>query len=61
MKSPLLSKTLWANGLAFLSVGTLAQGLDLGLTADVQAKILAAVMAIVNIVLRFMTTEAIVK
>ena len=60
-KNPLASKTLWANGLAFVSTIAIANGFDLGLTAEVQAQILAGIMAIVNIVLRLMTTEAIVK
>ncbi len=53
------SKTLWANALAFLSTLALANGLDIGLTAEVQAQILGGVMAVLNIVLRFVTTEAI--
>lgn len=59
MKKWYQSKTVWANILA--AVATLAGvfGLDLGLTPEVQAQIVGGIMAVVNIVLRFVTKDAI--
>jgi hypothetical protein len=55
------SKTLWANIIALLATVATAFGLDLGLGPEQQATIVAGVMAIVNIVLRFKTDKAIEK
>jgi hypothetical protein len=57
MKRWYASKTIWANIIA--GIVTLAGlfGLDLGLTPDVQAQIVTGVLAVVNIILRFVTKE----
>lgn len=53
------SKTLWANIIAgAVTVGT-AFGLKLGLDPQAQAELVAGVMVIVNIILRFVTTKPI--
>lgn len=53
------SRTLWANIIAGLvTVGT-AFGLDLGLTPETQAELVAGVIVVVNVVLRFLTTRPI--
>lgn len=50
-----VSKTLWTNVVAgAVAVGT-AFGLDLGLDAEGQTAIVGGIMAIANIILRFMT------
>lgn len=49
------SKTLWVNVIAgAVAVGT-AFGLNLGLDADGQTAIVGGIMAVVNVILRFMT------
>lgn len=49
------SRTLWANVIAGgAAVGT-AFGLELNLDAETQTAIVGGIMAVVNIVLRFMT------
>ena len=59
MKPWYLSKTIWANIVAaLLTFGSIA-GLDLGLTPEDQAQLVAGVLVVVNIVLRFVTNEAI--
>ena len=57
MKRWYAPKTIWANIIA--GIVTLAGlfGLDLGLTPDVQAQIVTGVLAVVNIILRFVTKE----
>lgn len=60
-KSWYLSKTLWVNVLAGIAAVTGAFGLDLGLTPETQTAIVGGVMAIVNIVLRAVTTTALTK
>jgi len=59
MKKWFSSKTIWANLIALVATVSTAFGLDLGLTAEAQATLVAGVMAIVNIVLRLVTEEAI--
>lgn len=49
------SKTFWANVVAFGATVATAFGLDLGLDTETQAVIVAGVMSVVNIVLRFVT------
>lgn len=49
------SKTLWVNAVALIAAVTGAFGLDLGLDPETQTTIVAAVMAIVNVVLRIVT------
>jgi len=53
------SKTIWANIVAFAATMSLIFGIDLGLTPEVQAQIVAAVMAVVNVVLRLITSQAV--
>lgn len=53
------SRTLWVNALAFAAATTGAVGVDLGLTPEVQASIVTGVMAVVNIILRFVTTTGV--
>ncbi|KKL62861.1 hypothetical protein LCGC14_2180920 [marine sediment metagenome] len=53
------SKTIWANIMAFAGTMGLIFGVDLGLTPEVQAQIVAATMAVVNVVLRLITTQAV--
>lgn len=52
----LSSRTLWANVIAGVAAVSTAFGLDLGLDAEAQTAIVGGVMAVVNIILRFMTT-----
>jgi hypothetical protein len=53
------SKTIWANVVAFAAtLGTIV-GVDTGLTPEVQAEVVAAVMAVVNVALRLITGEPI--
>lgn len=49
------SKTLWVNALALIAALTGAFGIDLGLDPETQTAAVAAVMGVVNIVLRFVT------
>ena len=51
------SKTLWANIIAGAVTVAGAFGLDLGLAPETQASLVAGVMVVVNIVLRFVTTK----
>lgn len=55
------SKTIWANILAFAATVATVLGVDLPfeLTPETQAEIVAAIMAVVNIALRFVTTTPI--
>ena len=55
------SRTLWVNIVAFIATITGIFGLDLGLGPETQATFVAAIMSIVNIVLRFDTKTAITK
>lgn len=59
MKSMWASKTIWANFLALAATVSLGMGVDLGLTPEVQATLLAGIMSVVNIVLRLVTKTAI--
>lgn len=54
------SKTIWLNGLAFIAAVSGAFGVDLGLTAAVQAEIVIGIMAVVNVGLRAVTTKKLV-
>ena len=54
------SKTLWANVLAFAAVLATTFGVDLGLDEVTQLALVGGIMAVVNIVLRFVTKEPIV-
>jgi len=53
------SKTLWVNVIAAAAVIAGALGLDLGLDADTQAQLAAAVVIVANIVLRLVTRQPI--
>lgn len=55
-KNFLLSKTLWVNVLAFIAT---MFGVEELASPEMQGDIVAAVMAVVNIVLRFMTKQPI--
>lgn len=59
MKHWWASKTIWANVVALAATLAGVAGLDLGLTPEVQAQIVAGIMTVVNIGLRFVTTEAV--
>lgn len=49
------SKTLWVNAVALVAAVTGAFSIDLGLDAETQTAVVAAIMGVVNIVLRFVT------
>lgn len=51
-----LSKTLWVNIIGGLASASTAFGFDLGLTPENQVAVVGGVMAIINIVLRIVTT-----
>ena len=53
------SKTLWANAVAFGAVLSTTFGLDLGLDGETQLALVGGVMAVVNVVLRLVTTQPI--
>lgn len=53
------SKTIWANIAAFVATVAVIAGVDVGLTPEVQAEIVAAVLAGVNIILRLITKTAV--
>lgn len=53
------SKTLWINIVALVGSILAAKGWDLGLTPEVQGSVVAGIMAVVNIVLRFTTKSAV--
>lgn len=53
------SKTLWANLIAFGTILATTFGLDLGLDEETQLALVGGVMAVVNIALRFVTTQPI--
>ena len=55
------SKTIWANIVAFAATAAVIAGVDVGLTPEVQAEIVAAVLAGVNVVLRLITKQGIGK
>ena len=55
------SKTLWANIIGGIATVATVFGLDLGLTPDVQAQLVAGVLVVVNIVLRLVTDSPIGK
>ena len=50
-----VSKTLWANLILFIVTVSTAFGFDLGLDPESQVAIVGGVMAVANIVLRFVT------
>jgi len=53
------SKTLWANAVMLIATVSSAFGIDLGLDPETQIAVVGAVMAVVNIVLRFVTKSPI--
>jgi hypothetical protein len=55
------SKTLWVNVLAMLAAVTGAFGIDIGLDPETQTAVVGGIMAVVNIILRFMTKTAVVS
>lgn len=54
-----MSKTLWVNIVAGLVTLGGVFGVDLGLTAETQAELVAGIMVVVNIGLRFVTSKPI--
>lgn len=59
MKNWYESKTLWANGLMVLASVMEIMGVTNVLTPDVQAEVVGVIMGVVNVVLRFMTSESV--
>ena len=59
MKSIFTSKTLWVNVLALAATLFGALGIDIGLTPEMQIKVVGVIMTVVNIVLRFTTKTAV--
>ena len=59
MKPFYASKTLWANLIAGVAAVSTAFGFDLGLSPEAQTAIVGGVMAVVNVVLRLVTKDAI--
>ena len=57
MKKWYESKTVWANIIAGVATVAGVFGLDLGITPEVQAQIVAGIMTVVNIGLRFVTDQ----
>jgi hypothetical protein len=55
------SKTLWVNVVALVATLAGAFKLDLWLTPEAQATVVTTILALVNIVLRFVTTTPISK
>mgnify|MGYP001401591240 CR=1 FL=1 len=53
------SRTLWVNIIAGVVTAAGAFGIDLGLTPETQAQLVAGVLVIVNIALRLVTKTAI--
>lgn len=53
------SKTLIANVIAGIVAVSTAFGLDLGLSPETQTALVGGILALVNIVLRFMTSKPI--
>lgn len=51
------SKTFWANIIAFIATMAGVFGIDLGLSPEVQAQLVAGIMAVINIALRFVTDK----
>lgn len=51
------SKTLWANLIAGAVTLAGAFGVDVGLDPDAQASLVGGIMVVVNIALRFVTTQ----
>lgn len=58
-KSFLTSKTIWANLIALIASVSMAAGLDIGLTPEVQGTILLGIMSVVNLGLRAVTKTGI--
>ena len=52
-----LSKIFWANVLGLVAIVATAEGVDLGLSSDVQAEIVAGILAVVNVILRMVTRQ----
>ena len=58
-KSWWASKTLWVNVVMLIATVGTAFGFDLGLDPETQVAVVGGIMAVVNLVLRFMTKTAI--
>lgn len=59
MKPFWASKTLWVNGLALIAMIAGVFKLDIGLDAETQAQIIVGVMAVVNVILRLVTSTGV--
>lgn len=59
MKSWWTSKTIWANAIMLIATGLEVTGVTNVLTAEVQAQVVTAIMAVVNVALRFVTEDPI--
>ncbi len=53
------SKTLWANAIAVVAAIAGGMSYDLGLDPETQVAMVAAVMGVANIILRFITKSAV--
>lgn len=56
-KSIFQSKTFWTNIVALCVSLTMAFGIDLGLDTEAQTAIVGGILSVVNIALRFVTTQ----
>ena len=54
-----VSKTLWVNAIAVLAAVFGAFGMDIGLDPEMQIALVGGVMAVVNIILRLVTTTSV--
>jgi len=50
------SKTIWVNGLTIVGLGFGLFGIDVGLDEETKGKIATGVLAVVNVILRMMTS-----
>ncbi|MDA0238995.1 MAG: hypothetical protein O3A84_03075 [Proteobacteria bacterium] len=53
------SKTLWVNGIAGLVSVSAAFGIDIGIDEQTSAALVGGIMAVVNVILRFVTKAAV--
>ena len=53
------SKTMWVNVVAVLAAVTGAFSMDLGLDPETQIALVGGIMAVINMVLRYVTTDSI--
>lgn len=53
------SKTMWVNVVAVIAAITGAFSMDMGLDPDTQIALVGGVMAVINMILRFITTTSV--